>query len=101
MDLPVCQNCSQKWTWKMTMRQFFRFKRSMICENCGATQYQSKESLWKMNLIGIGPYIFIPFLIGFNTSLPIVISYAAVAILLFLMISPYLLTLSNQEEPLF
>ncbi|MFB9973980.1 MULTISPECIES: TIGR04104 family putative zinc finger protein [Allobacillus] len=101
MSLPTCQNCNNQWTWKMTFLQLLRFKRELTCPYCGKAQYQSKDSLWKMNFTGIGPYILLPILFGLSIPLPVIISYSVIIILLFFLISPYLMGLSNEEEPIF
>ena len=98
--MPTCQSCERKWTWLYTIKQILRFRKRMNCQHCREIQYETKSSKNKVML-----FIFLPFIIN---PLCIIYDISKISILLIdiglivglLFTIPFILKLSNKEEPL-
>lgn len=99
--MPVCQSCHHKWSWKQTFVKSFSFIGGMRCTHCGEKQYVTARvkkrgtviPLCIVLLTAIGNYFFTPtyvFLYSLAILLPLV-----------LVINPFFVELSSEEEPLF
>ncbi|MHA6252485.1 TIGR04104 family putative zinc finger protein [Oceanobacillus sp. CAU 1775] len=93
--MPVCQNCGKTWTWKQTMKTMFR----MRCPNCRAKQYQSAASRNKSFLFVLILILMIPIKVWFDLPLIVGISITAFLVMIILIVYPFFLKLSNEEEP--
>ncbi|WP_174612858.1 TIGR04104 family putative zinc finger protein [Virgibacillus ihumii] len=94
--MPTCQNCGNEWSWKQTIKTLFKLK----CPHCGEKQYESASSRrWG------GMFVLIPLLlimpVNIWLEMPIVVAILLVIIFLLIMFStyPFILKLSNEEEP--
>ena len=96
--MPVCQNCEQKWTWKQTVKKSFTLDTAMPCPHCDQKQYITSKSRKRgAPLTMIIPFlIFIPYF--FDITLLIAISLYVVVGIGVMLIHPFLIELSNQEE---
>ena len=94
--MPVCNNCGKKWTWKQTIKTLFR----LTCPHCNKRQYESTSSRKRTSTISLIPLIALP--INYLLNLPWwmvgVLMLPIIAVIW--MISPYLIEVSNEEEPL-
>jgi len=94
--MPICKNCGEKWTWKQTIKTLFRLK----CPHCYKRQYESASSRKRTSMISLIPLIALP--INALLNLP----WWMVGVLMLPMIAviwiiyPYLIEISNEEEPL-
>ncbi|MFC2948944.1 TIGR04104 family putative zinc finger protein [Virgibacillus sediminis] len=98
--MPVCQQCHSSWSWKETIKKWFSLKNSMACPHCGATQYATARTRKVTSLMN---FIAITVIMTMNLFLGPSIMVVIALLLLFplhLAIYPYILTLSNDEEPL-
>ncbi|MBB2479389.1 hypothetical protein H5P36_04245 [Bacillus sp. APMAM] len=43
-QIPICQQCGYKWSWKETFVKMFTFKNKLRCPSCDSFQYVSKKS---------------------------------------------------------
>lgn len=97
--MPTCQNCKNTWTWKQTIKTIFKFK----CPNCGKKQYESAKSKKRSAFVSFLPLIPLPILAFLNFPFPLQVSISIIVILsiAFLVIYPFIIELSNEEEALF
>jgi len=96
--MPTCQNCHQKWTWKQTVKKSFTLDTAMSCPHCAEKQYVTSRARKRSALITmIIPFlIFIPYFFDINIITAISIYIAAgIGIML---IYPFIVELSSQEE---
>lgn len=93
--MPVCQNCGKTWTWKQAMKAMFRMK----CPNCKKKQYQSAASRNRGALFLMIPILMIPINIWFDISIVVAIGLGAALGFIILSLYPFILKLSNEEEP--
>ncbi len=98
--MPVCHSCNQKWTWKQTVKKSFTLDTAMPCPHCSQKQYVTSRARKRSALLTmIIPFlIFIPFFFDVNifTALGLYLA-AGMGIML---IYPFLVELSSQEEHL-
>jgi len=102
--MPTCQNCHQKWTWKQTLkRATITFAGGMTCPYCKEKQYMSTASRKKAGIYyAVFPIlIIIPLNVFFDLSIGTAVILAIILIVIMLGINPFMVELSNEEEPLF
>lgn len=99
--MPTCQNCQRQWNWKQTFKNSFILIGGMTCPSCEEKQYLTARMRKRGTII---PLIVI-FLIVLGNLLfasSYVYMFAIFVLLpLFLVIYPFFVELSNEEEPLF
>lgn len=97
--MPICQNCQTKWSWKETIRQSFTLDISMTCPYCQQKQYVSKSYRIIGNIFLFMPIvsIFISVWLDFSTSFAILLGII-IALVVF-GLYPFMIKLSNEEEP--
>ncbi len=99
--MPTCQHCRHQWSWKQSFKKSFTLGTGMTCPYCGEKQYLAARTrkrntifpLIIVTLIMLGNLFFGPssvFLFALLGFIP-----------LFFGIYPFLIELSNEEEPLF
>ncbi len=94
--MPTCKNCGKKWTWKQTIKTLFRLK----CPHCHKRQYESASSRKRTAMIGLIPLIALP--LNELLNLP----WWMVGVLMLPMIAaiwiiyPFIIEISDEEEPL-
>lgn len=93
--MPVCQKCGNTWTWGQTMKSMFR----MRCPHCRTKQYQSAASRNKNFLFVIIPILMIPINVWFEISIVVAVTVGVILSMIILSVYPFLLKLSNEEEP--
>lgn len=99
--MPTCQHCFRKWSWKQTFKKSFTLGGGMTCPYCKEKQYLT-ASVRKRSTIS--PFIIISFIMLGNLFFgPSYIALFALLGLfpLVLIINPFFVELSNQEESLF
>lgn len=94
--MPVCQNCKKEWTWKQTIKSLFKLK----CPYCGKKQYESTASKKRTSVLSVIPLIAMPIVIMFNLQWWTVVLLTIPMIAIVWSIYPYIIELSNEEEPL-
>ncbi|MGP4060175.1 TIGR04104 family putative zinc finger protein [Halobacillus sp. H74] len=105
--MPICQSCGNKWSWKQSVKSLFRFSRKMKCPYCGEMQYQSQDSMKKGSLVALIPIILAPIItmvaqlfFSLEPLFGFVLMIYVLLMGLFFSITPFVLRLSNKEEPL-
>lgn len=100
MIMPICQGCGEKWSWSQTVRKLLSFKKGMRCYYCGKLQYQNKSSRDKMYLYSLLPVLGITLFTMFDITLVYVILLELSIFIMTILFMPFLLQLSNKDEPL-
>ncbi|CDQ40023.1 MULTISPECIES: TIGR04104 family putative zinc finger protein [Virgibacillus] len=93
--MPICQNCGEKWSWKQTIRTTFRLK----CPYCGKKQYESASSRTRAGVFVLIPIVFLPINAWLEISVSASLIIAIFISFLVLGLYPFVLSLSNEEEP--
>jgi CXXC-20-CXXC protein len=101
IKMPTCQNCHHKWSWKQTFKKSFTLIGGMTCPYCDEKQYLTARMRKRSTII---PFIMVALIMLGNHFIGP--SYVAVFALLGLLplviiINPFFVELSNEEEPLF
>ncbi|MBM7703539.1 TIGR04104 family putative zinc finger protein [Metabacillus iocasae] len=98
--MPTCQHCQTRWTWKQTFKRSFAFSHQMICPSCNHVQYVTKRSRIKSSFLSFIPPLIL--LLTTSLSIPLQVSFSLLigAALGMFITYPFLLKLSNEEEPL-
>ncbi|ASN05420.1 TIGR04104 family putative zinc finger protein [Virgibacillus necropolis] len=93
--MPTCQNCGKKWTWKQTIKTIFRLK----CPHCGKKQYESASSRVRSGVFMLIPLIFLPINAWFGFTVGTAFVLAVVLCFIIFGLYPFILKLSNEQEP--
>ncbi|WP_100010529.1 TIGR04104 family putative zinc finger protein [Lentibacillus sediminis] len=94
--MPICQNCGREWTWKQTIQRLFRLK----CPYCREKQYESASSRMKTGGMSLIPLVVLPVAAGFDAQVWVTAILIAVIEVLFIFgVYPFLMQLSNEQEP--
>ncbi|AST92505.1 hypothetical protein BC6307_14995 [Sutcliffiella cohnii] len=98
--MPTCQSCGTKWGWKQTIKKSFTFHSALECPYCGKKQYWTTKSRRKVSFstMIIPFFIIVPSL--FTISRLLILSMLISLCLLVLSIIPFIMELSDEEEPL-
>ena len=98
--MAACQKCQQKWSWQEVLKKSFTFKMKMTCPHCGHHQYMSAKARKKsINITMVLQLIWlIPVFLGAPSYFTI--ASACITIILAIALTPSMLELSNEEEPL-
>ncbi len=100
VTMPTCQNCNRTWTWKQTFKKSFTLGSAIICPYCGANQYVTTRTRKISSMITTITIAVIMLMnVLFGPSLLFFVALIA-ATPTYLGIYPYLVELTNQEEPL-
>lgn len=99
--MPRCQNCGDQWNWKTTFRKSFTMNSGMVCPNCGATQYPTKQSRQRGSFFAFLPALGIAVsnaAFGLNAWVLLLVG----AVLLVIAMTAYFrqMELSNENEPM-
>lgn len=96
--MPTCQNCKRECSWQQTFKKMFLFNTRMKCPHCGTKQYYTKRARTRMSvLIFLIPFII--FLTLFDIPFFLLIGIHLLFCLSIMAIFPFLIELSNEEEP--
>lgn len=95
--MPVCQSCGKEWTWKQTMKTLFKLK----CPYCGEKQYESAKSRMKNSMISVLliSIVMLPVSVLLDLSLVTTVTLSFLAAVILFSVYPFVLKLSNEEEP--
>lgn len=98
--MPICQRCGEQWTWKQTVKKTFLAAGGMNCPHCHKKQYYTSRFRKMSSFV---PFIIITIImlcnLFFGPSIVCVIALIA-AIPLLIIIYPFVVELSSEEEPL-
>lgn len=95
--MPTCQSCGEKWTWKQTIKTLFRLK----CPYCGKRQYESASSRKKSGLFVLISLVLVPINAWLDFSIGIALILISIITIIIIGLLPFILKLSNKEEPYF
>jgi CXXC-20-CXXC protein len=98
--LPTCQHCHRNWTWKQTVKKSFTLSNQMTCPFCGEKQYISSKTRKRSGLLSFIPPLTMLITLLFDTSIFLTISMLIGSGLALIGIYPFMIELSNKEEPL-
>lgn len=94
--MPVCKNFGKEWSWAQIVKTLFRLK----CPYCREKQHKTAASRWKNSVYTtIGIFIVMLINIFFNLSIIGAVIIGLIIIFNFLVIYPFNLKLSNEQEP--
>lgn len=97
--MPNCQNCGYKWSWLDTVKIGLRNNKK--CPNCKKRQYVSPQWGKRNYAIYLLPMFIILFSRPlFNLSDVVFHLLAILFIVSMVIITPYTIKLSNEQEPL-
>ncbi|WP_164669813.1 TIGR04104 family putative zinc finger protein [Virgibacillus doumboii] len=95
--MPVCQNCGKGWTWKQDVKASFRMK----CPHCDKKQYETTDSRRKGSMFAFLPLIIIlPVNALFDYNWLVMLILIAISVSIIVITYPFILKLSNEQEPL-
>ncbi|MFC2949986.1 TIGR04104 family putative zinc finger protein [Virgibacillus sediminis] len=94
--MPICNHCGKEWTWQQTIKTLFRLK----CPHCDNKQYESASSKKKTSIIGLLPLIALPINVFLNNPWWMVVIIMSPLIAVVLSVYPFMIKLSNEQEPL-
>ena len=95
--MPICQSCSNTWSWEQTIKSIFRLR----CPYCSKKQYESAASRNRGMLFMIIPLIALPVSIWFDFSVGTAIILSVILGFIIIGLYPFVLKLSNEEDPYF
>lgn len=99
--MPTCQSCQTTWSYKETMKAMWTLDPVKTCPHCGARQHISKKGRQRSILVTL----FVPLVllgnIFFDWSVGTAFLWLALAATLSILLTPYTMDLSSEEEPLF
>src|SRR5690625_1653157 len=98
-QMPVCQHCQEQWTWKETIRQSFTLDISMTCPHCQEKQYVSKSYRAIGHLFLFSPILLFFIVLWLDISLINAIILSIILALIVFSLYPFMIKLSNEEEP--
>ncbi|MGM7721764.1 TIGR04104 family putative zinc finger protein [Metabacillus sp. Hm71] len=94
--MPNCQNCGKQWTWKQTVKSLFKFN----CPYCGKKQYETASSRRRRDIFSFLPLLSLPINSFVHYSWITVLISLLIMITLIFAVYPFMIRLSNKEEPL-
>ncbi|MGP4074674.1 TIGR04104 family putative zinc finger protein [Halobacillus sp. K22] len=98
--MPVCKNCKEEWTWGETMKKSFTLATGITCPYCDRKQYLTASSRKKSSLsIFLIPLVMFISLL-FDNSSPLFLFFLIAIAALVMSLQPFIMELSNEEEPL-
>ncbi|WP_343781205.1 TIGR04104 family putative zinc finger protein [Alkalibacillus silvisoli] len=100
--MAICQHCENTWSYKGSLKQILKFRRKMTCEHCKHHQYYSQNSYWAMQMIMVPAYFILIPLLNIVLDVQFLLGLLIVTLLLviYFLLTPKFLSLSNKEEPL-
>ncbi|WP_212921721.1 TIGR04104 family putative zinc finger protein [Ornithinibacillus bavariensis] len=95
--MPTCKSCGTEWAWKQTVKKTFS---NMKCPHCGEKQYLTARSRKKSSVVAfLAPLtLLFSFIVNFSSIVTIIL-LIGLSIVWF-GLSPCIVELSNEEEPL-
>jgi CXXC-20-CXXC protein len=98
--MPTCQHCHRKWTWKQTFKKSFTLSHQLTCPFCGEKQYITSKARKRSAYLSFIPPLTLLLPIFFDISSILSISILIGSGLCLIGIYPFMIELSNKEEPL-
>src|SRR5690606_1618469 len=96
LKLPKCWSCNYDFKW----RDLMFFTRRKKCPNCNEIQHITKESNWKISVIGV-PLPFVPIIFNiFSVSWLWICVISFLLIMDYFIILPYQLRFTDEEQTL-
>ena len=98
--MPVCANCRHHWSFRETLRAVYTLKPTMTCPNCRKEQHLTAASRKRGALM---PFlVVIPMLINvfFDLNWLAVIGEMLMIAVIFNLVYPRLIDLTEEEEPI-
>lgn len=96
--MPTCQKCGEKWSWKETLKVQFTLQHAKPCPYCGADQFVSRKTRNRSYVTTLIALLII-FTLNFTIGLSIVYILIVVAMIpLFIILYPFLIEFSNEDE---
>ncbi|AIF42941.1 TIGR04104 family putative zinc finger protein [Virgibacillus sp. SK37] len=99
--MPTCKKCHRKWSWWKTLKKTFSFRIGIACPFCNEKQYFSARYRLRGTII---PFFISPLIMftGIYFGYSYITLLIALSILLvFFVVNPFFVELSDKEEPLF
>lgn len=97
--MPTCQKCGKDWSWQQTFKKMFTLNTAIDCPQCGQKQYYSKKARKKTVVVSFLS-LFLIFLRLFNISAYQIIGIYLAYFIIVMVLLPFLMELSNEEEAL-
>ncbi|MCA1010533.1 TIGR04104 family putative zinc finger protein [Halobacillus halophilus] len=98
--MPVCKNCKEEWRWIETIKKSLTLATGMTCPYCGKKQYLTAACRKKSSLsILLIPLVML-IAILFDNSSPFFLFFLIGTGVLVVCIQPFIMELSDDEEPL-
>ncbi|MBP2005649.1 TIGR04104 family putative zinc finger protein [Halobacillus andaensis] len=98
--MPTCNKCGAKWSYRKTLiKMMFTFGTVKKCPYCNKRQHinaATRKRTGKVSSFVVIPLLSLPAFL--NLSLKIIIIGSLIISLLFFMLLPFIIELSNQEE---
>lgn len=100
--MPTCENCGYRFKWKQFVKDVFRFKinRKVACPNCSAKQYISNKIMPSL-LLHLSFTLFILLFFQINMNALLFVVYLVSWLILFLLVYPFTIKLSNENPSIF
>lgn len=99
--MPTCQQCGQEWTWKETLKATFTLSHVLHCPYCKQKQFITSTAKKKLNMLNfIIPLTLLLFLfidVALIFKLGMLFGIGGLIIVLY----PFLIQLTNDDEPIF
>jgi CXXC-20-CXXC protein len=95
--MPTCSVCNKKWTWFQTIKTIFK----LTCPYCDKRQYESASSRKRGSMFALIPLVILPINALLEVTVGTAIILAIILGLLTIGSYPFILKLSNEQEPLF
>nr|WP_106783567.1 TIGR04104 family putative zinc finger protein [Lysinibacillus timonensis] len=97
--MPTCQHCGTEWSFKQTLKKMFTFTTAMQCPHCNEKQYYTKRARKRTALLSFAsPFIILLNL--FDISAYLLVGTFVLYCVFVMGVYPFLVELSNEEEPL-
>lgn len=98
--MPICQNCHQKWSWGESFKKSFTFGDIVTCPYCKERQYFTARMKKRSGIIPI--LVPIIMLINFIVGPSYIGLFVLLSLIpIFFVVYPFMMELSNDEQPLF
>ncbi|MFC7364678.1 MULTISPECIES: TIGR04104 family putative zinc finger protein [Bhargavaea] len=98
--MPICANCRHRWSFRETLRAMYTLKPTMTCPNCKQEQHLTSASRKRGAFM---PFlILIPMLLNvfFEMNWLTLIGGMLLVAVVFNLVYPRLIEVTNEEEPI-
>lgn len=98
LNMPICQNCQKQWAWKETIKASFTFNTWLLCPHCTSKQYVAKNARLTSAIALFMPILLMFITLFFQLSVRLILLIVIGATFLVILIYPFTIKLSNEEE---